>query len=169
MKTALLAIVVVVLMAGSGGVGYYFGNDNGLKQAQNIRTDFINQRLGGQAADAAQGQGQRAGSQTASGTPQAQGQRGGVGAPGGQAGQGQFGQLGGLFVGRPTANGSVKSVQGNTITVTQVDGSTATVAVDDKTTIQKFANGAISDVQPGLSIIVTEQNNLKRVLVLPAQ
>jgi|OpeIllAssembly_1097287.scaffolds.fasta_scaffold28632_4 hypothetical protein len=167
MKTALLAIVVAVLMAGSGGVGYYFGNDNGLKQAQNIRTDFINQRLGGQGTDAAQGQ--RAGGQNASGTPQAQGQRGGVGTPGGQTGQGQFGQLGGLLAGRATANGSVKSVQGNTITVTQVDGSTSTVAVDDKTTIQKLANGAISDVQPGLNIIVTEQNNLKRVLVLPAQ
>ena len=60
-------------------------------------------------------------------------------------------------------------MEGNTITVTQVDGSTATIAVDDKTTIQKLATGAISDVQSGLNIIVTEQNNLKRVLVLPAQ
>ncbi len=154
MKTVLIAIVVVVLMAGSGAAGYYFGNQNGLTTAQNIRTEFFAGRTGGTGGQFATGNSQ--------GTPQAQGTRGG-----GQGGQG--GQFAGLLAGRATANGSVKTVQGNTITVTQNDGSSATVTVDDKTTIQKFVTGTIADVQPGLTIIVTEQNNLKRVLLLPTQ
>jgi hypothetical protein len=136
MKTVLLAVVAVILMAVAGGAGYYFGNDNGMKQAQNIRTDFFNNRLGGQgggtSADAAQAQ--RGG-----------GQNGAQGA--------------GQFAGRPLAAGTVKSVDGTKVTVTQQDGTTTTVTLDAKAVIQKTVTGAPVDIQPGMRITVVEQTS----------
>ena len=142
MQTVLLALGVVVLMAVAGGGGYYFGTDNGLKQAQNIRTEFIQQR-GNTAA-------------TTDSTQSAQqGQRGT---------QGQVPVLGG----RPVAQGTVKSIEGNKITVTQQDGTTTTVTVDDKTTIQKQVNGALADLIAGTRIAVTEQGGARRIQISPA-
>jgi hypothetical protein len=145
MKTTLISVAVVVLMAIAGGAGYYLGDQNGFTRAQNIRTEFINQRFA-----QAQGTGVDA-SQFAGGQ-----QRG--------SGQGAT-----QFVGRPTATGTVKAVEGNKITVTQQDGSTVTVTVDDKTIIQKQVTGAIADVQVGMRITVTEQGNAKRIQLLPSQ
>ncbi len=148
MKTALIAVIVVILMAASGGIGYYFGNDNGLKTAVNIRTEFFANRTGANGSD-----------------PNAttSGQRNG-----GQGGQ-NAGQGAGTFGGRPTAAGLVKGVQGNTITVTQQDGSTTNVTVDDKTQFQKLGTASLSDVTPGLRIVVTDQNGIKRIQLTPAQ
>lgn len=146
MKTVLLALGVVVLMAVSGGAGFYFGTDNGLKQAQNIRSEFIQQRAGNVTPGA--------------GTQPAQpGQRG---TPG--LGQGQVAVLGG----RPVAQGTIKSIEGNKVTVTQQDGTTTTVTVDDKTTIQKQVNGALADLIAGTRITVTEQSGARRIQILPA-
>ena len=145
MKTALLAVVVVVLMAGSGAAGYYFGNQNGLTTAQNIRAEFFAGRGGGTGT----------GGQFTGGTPQAQGTRGA-----GQGGQG-------AGFGRPTAAGVVKSVQGNTITVTQQDGSTTTVTVDDKTQYEKQVSGTLADVTAGLRIVVTDVNGIRRIQLTP--
>lgn len=156
MKTALLAFGVLVLMAASGGAGYYFGTDNGLKQAQTIRNEFFQQRAGnfgnaptGDSASSAQGQGQRSAGQ---GQAQAQG-------------QGQFAAVGG----RPVAQGTIKSVEGNKITVTQQDGTTATITIDDKTTVQKQVNGVIADLTTGVRVIVTEQGNTRRIQIVAAQ
>jgi hypothetical protein len=55
---------------------------------------------------------------------------------------------------RAAATGTVKSVQGNTVTVTQRDGSTVTVTIDPQTVIQKTTNGSPSDIQPGQNITV---------------
>jgi len=145
MKTTLISVAVVVLMAIAGGAGYYLGDQNGFTRAQNIRTEFINQRFAqaqGTGVDASQFAG---GQQRGSGQGAAQ------------------------FVGRPTAAGTVKAVEGNKITVTQQDGSTVTVTVDDKTIIQKQVTGAIADVQVGMRITVTEQGNTKRIQLLPSQ
>jgi hypothetical protein len=147
MKTVLIAVVVVVLMAGSGAAGYYFGNQNGLTTAQNIRSEFFTQRTGGTGT----------GGQTANGTPQAQGTRGT-----GQGGQGA------TAFGRPTAAGVVKSVQGNNITVTQQDGTATTVTVDDKTQYEKLVSGTLADVTAGLRIVVTDQGGIKRIQLTPA-
>jgi hypothetical protein len=57
MKTVLFGILVVVLMAAAGGVGYYFGNDNGLKSATNIQREFFTNRAGGTGQGASQGTG----------------------------------------------------------------------------------------------------------------
>ncbi len=146
MKTALLGVAVVILMAIAGGAGYYWGDQNGFTRAQNIRTEFINQRFGAQVQSAGIDSSQLAAGQ----------QRGG-------------GQGAAPFAGRPTAGGTVKSIEGNKITVTQPDGSTVSVTVDDKTIIQKQVAGAIADVQVGMRITVTEQGNTKRIQLLPSQ
>jgi hypothetical protein len=147
MKSILLVLGVVVLMAVSGGAGYYLGTDNGLKQAQNIRAEFLQQRMGNLTGAAP----------TGDSTPSAQGQRG--------AGQGQVAALGG----RPVAQGTVKSVEGNKVTVTQQDGTATTITVDDKTTIQKQVNGALADLTAGTRIIVTEQGNTRRIQIVTGQ
>ena len=150
MKTILIGIVVVILMAASGGVGYYFGNDNGLKSATNIRAEFFTNRTGANGFDQnAQG--------AARGNNQASGQN--------FSGAGQGVGAGG----RPTAAGTVKGVQANTITVTQQDGTTTTVTVDDKTQYTKLGTASLTDVTPGLRIVVTDQNGIKRIQLTPAQ
>ena len=140
MKAVLLGIVVVVLMAASGGAGYYLGDQSGFTRAQNIRTEFAQQRFGGNGSGAGFDSSQVQGGQ--------QGQ---------QRSAGQGGQGTGQFTGRPTANGTVKSVDGNKITITQQDGSTTTVTVDAKAVIQKTGNGTVADIQPGVRITVIEQ------------
>ena len=72
------------------------------------------------------------------GTPPAPG-----GAPPGQGGN------------PPGLNGTVKSVSGNTIQLTGFDGSTVTVKVDDKTTIQKTATATLADIQVNTQITVS--------------
>ena len=56
--------------------------------------------------------------------------------------------------GRPAAIGSIKSISGNTLVVTQQDGTSVTVTVDAQTAIQKTVSGALSDLQPGERITV---------------
>jgi hypothetical protein len=56
--------------------------------------------------------------------------------------------------GRPAATGTVKSVTGNVVQISQTDGSTVAVTVDSQTTIQKTVNGALSDLQPGERVTV---------------
>jgi hypothetical protein len=77
------------------------------------------------------------------------------GATGGQGAFGQNGQNGqsGEF-GRPAAFGTVKSVSGNTIELTQQDGSTVTVTLNPQTVVQKTVGGSISDIQPGERVTV---------------
>ncbi len=66
--------------------------------------------------------------------------------------RGQGGQ-GGQFA-RPAATGTVKSIQGNTIQVTERDGTTVNVTMDGQTVIQKTGSGTQADLQPGMSITV---------------
>jgi hypothetical protein len=86
---------------------------------------------------------------------QAAGQPGQGGNPPSQ-GSGQPGPAGGQpgTFGGPGLGGTVKSVSGNTIQLTGFDGSTVTVKVDDKTTIQKTAAATLSDIRANLQITV---------------
>ncbi|MCI0475426.1 MAG: hypothetical protein L0Y55_04210 [Anaerolineales bacterium] len=59
--------------------------------------------------------------------------------------------------GRQLAAGVVKSVQGNVIQITQRDGSTTSYTLDDKTLVTKTTSGTLADIQPGWTIIVSEQ------------
>jgi len=123
-------------MAVAGGVGFSFGANYGLNQAQTIRNDFFQQR---------------------GGLPPGQGMPSGN-FPGMQAGQGQAVQGAGVpdsAMGRPGNMGTVKSVNGKIIQLTSPDGTTINVQTDDKTVIQKPANGTLADIQPNMRIAVT--------------
>ena len=124
MKPVLSAIVALIVIAVVGAGAFIAGSNYGEAQAQNTRAEFFRNRQGGAP--------------------------GGQGAASGQTGQnGQGGQFG-----RPAAFGTIKSVSGNTIQVTQQDGTTVTVTVDQQTTYQKTVSGSLSDLQPGERITV---------------
>jgi hypothetical protein len=134
-----IIIALVVVLVGVVGVGgYMLGRQLGLTEAQNIQREFFQQRAG-QNGQGALAQGS---DPTQTGQPGGQGQRAGAGA---------------AQAGRQIATGTVKSISGNTITVTQQDGTTTTVTIDDKTTVQKTTNGTAADIQPGWRITVVEQ------------
>lgn len=127
MKSTLVIVGVVVLVALAGVGGFFAGNSFG-PNANALATinEFRTQRQGG----------------------------GGQGAffnQGGQTGQGGQGAQSGR---RPIAFGTVKSVQGNTIQITAQDGTVTTVTTDSKTVVEKTVTGAVSDVQAGQRVTV---------------
>ena len=71
-------------------------------------------------------------------------------AQGGQNAQGARGQFGHV-----AAAGTVKSIQGNTLVVTEQNGNSVTVTIDAQTQIIKPVTGQPSDIQPGMRIQVT--------------
>jgi len=126
MKSVIVTVGVIVLVAVAAVGGFFAGNSFGPNaQAQNIQREFFQQRFG-------------------------QGGQGGAG----QFGQGGQGGQGGQTGRRPVAFGTVKSVQGNTIQITAQDGTVMTVTTDSKTIIQKTVTGAVSDIQPGQRVTV---------------
>lgn len=48
MKTAIISILIVLLVAGVGAGAFIVGQNNGLTQAQNIRNEFFQSRVAGQ-------------------------------------------------------------------------------------------------------------------------
>lgn len=70
-----------------------------------------------------------------------QGNGSGSGFPGNFAGRGTFGTL--------------KSLNGDTLTLTTVQGNDVTVNINDATAIQKTVSGTLSDLQPGQFVNVT--------------
>lgn len=156
-KPILLTLVVLILLIAVGVGAFMAGRNAGLTEQLNIRTEFFQQRAGTMrnapgAADAA-------------GNP--------AGAPGG-TGDAATGARGAALQGRQLVNGVVKSVQGNTVTVTQQrDGSTTTLTIDDKTVIEKMTAGTLADIQPGWRITAVEQTTggatTRRVVLTPGQ
>lgn len=94
------------------------------------------------------------------------------GGAGGQFAQNGQNAQGAPQFGRPAANGTVKSISGNTLVVTQRDGSTVTVTLNSQTQIIKTVSGATSDLQPGENITVmsdqTSGNIVARTIQLRA-
>jgi hypothetical protein len=139
-----LGILVALLVGGVGG--FVWGRNVGLSEQINIRTEFFQQRAAAMS-----------GAPSATGdNPQATGARG------------AFAQ------GRQLVSGVVKSVEGNTVTVTQQrDGSTATLTVDDKTIIEKTTSGTLADIKPGVRISAVEQTvggtTTRRIVLTPGQ
>ncbi len=130
-KIALVAVGVLVLLLVVGGVAFAAGSEYGKTQAQNIRNEFLQQRFGNQ------GQGGQFG-QNQSGQNDQTGQTGRAG---------QFGRI--------AAAGTVKSVDGNKITVTMQNGNTVTVTLDNQTRIMKTVTATTSDLQAGVRVLVT--------------
>lgn len=140
-----VGILVALLVGGVGG--FVWGRNVGLSEQINIRTEFFQQRAAAMSgAPSAVGD-----------NPQGAGARGGA-----------FAQ------GRQLVNGVVKSVEGNTVTVTQQrDGSTTTLTVDDKTIIEKTTSGTLADIKPGWRITAVEQTvggtTTRRIVLTPGQ
>jgi len=135
MTTKILAIVggLVVLLAVGGGA-FYGGIVYEQQQAANLRNSFFAQRGGNGAGGAGQG--------------------GGNGFAFGGGGAGQGGQGNGN---RGTA-GQIKSINGNTITVSTPQD-VVTVTVSDSTMISKTVTGTIGDLKVGDTIVVRGQRD----------
>ena len=105
---------------------------------------------GSQGTQGSQGNGQ--------GRPQGgQGTQGGQGRPQGGQGTGQGGQGQNAQSGRPVF-GTIESIDGKVITVTERGGSTMVkVQVDDTTTITKYEPGTQADLTTGQNVTVTGQ------------
>ena len=132
MKKALPAIFVVIaltLIVVTGVLAYNYGVQAGLTQQTNIRNEFLSTRTGGQAGNFPGG-----------------GSQGGANQSGGNQAAGAAFRGGGMY--------TVKSVSGNTIQATAQDGSTVTVNVSAQTTYEKMGTAALTDIQPGMRIIV---------------
>ncbi|MCL4489875.1 MAG: hypothetical protein M1570_17360 [Chloroflexi bacterium] len=139
MKTALTVVIAVVIVAVVGVGAFFAGTSYGQAQAQNTRAQFFRSRGIGT-----------------------------TGATGGQSGQaGQNGQ--GTQFGRPAAFGTVKSVSGNTVVVTQQDGSTVTVTLNSQTQIQKTVSGTTSDIQPGDRVTITSDQTGSNIVARSVQ
>lgn len=134
--TIIVAVLGLVLTGTTGFVAWSAGYASGQQNAQNIQREFFANR---------QGQGQ-----FGQGNPNAQAQGNNPNAQGGQNPQGGRGQFG-----RLAAAGTVKSVQGNTVVVTEQNGNSVTVTLDAQTQIIKPVAGQASDIQPGMRIQVT--------------
>jgi hypothetical protein len=152
----LLAVVLLVLLIVVGVGAFMTGRNAGLTEQVNIRNEFFQQRAGNQSG--APGTGGASGS--VPGAPSAAGSDAAQAARNAQ--------------GRALANGTVKSVQGNVVTVTQQrDGSSATLTVDDKWIIEKMVNGTVADIQPGWRISATEQQTgtttIRRIVLTQGQ
>src|SRR5512142_387564 len=104
MKTVIAVAVAIVLAVVIGAGGFFAGTAYGQSQAQDTRAEFFRNRAGGQGQFGQNGQA-------------------------GQAGQNGQGGQGGQF-GRAAAFGTVKSVNGDTLVITQQDGSTVTVTTN---------------------------------------
>jgi hypothetical protein len=135
MKKALPAIFVVValtLIVVTGVLAYNYGMQAGLTQQTNIRNEFFNTR--------GIGTGQNANMPSGANPSGAN--------PGGanQAGAALRGAIGAAY--------TVKSISGNTIQATAQDGSTVTINVDAQTVYQKSTTGALTDIQPGVRIVI---------------
>src|SRR6185369_6859428 len=131
MKLERLGWIVAILIV--GGLTFYFARDNGytagLAAAQQNSSSFFQGRGGG---------------------------NGGNGTPG--TGNGG-GNRGGGFQGGQGVAGQVTAINGNTITLTMRDGTTATVQVTDQTHIRKQDDGTISDIHVKDQLVATGPRN----------
>lgn len=119
-----LIAVLAVLVPIVGVGGYMMGTTAGERRANEIRRDFYAQRGLGTNVAALPG---GAGAQV----------------PGLAAGAGRAG-----------TTGTVKSIEGDTITVTTRNGETK-VKIASDTAVQKMQQGTLQDVKPGMRIVVT--------------
>jgi len=130
MKKVLIVVGVIVVAALLSGVSFWGGMTYQSKQVENVRTNFLNARGGKLPGD---------------GQFPADGQ-----VPNDFQGQG--------FRGGGTM-GEVKSIEGNVLTVSTAQDVT-TVNLSDTTQIVKSVEGTTSDLQPGVRVMVTgEQDN----------
>lgn len=130
MKTIWITIGSVLLAGAIAAGGFYAGMTYQTNRANQIRASFMNAR-----GITQQGQNDFAPS----------------------SGVGQFRNPGMGFAGGGTT-GQVKSVAGDVLTLSTAQD-VATVKLSDTTTIEKTVNGAISDLQPGMRVMVVGEKD----------
>lgn len=83
------------------------------------------------------------------------GNTGGQGGQGGQGGNGRAGGAGGGFAGLPNGTlGRITKIDGATLTLQDLNGTTSTVMTDGSTSVRKQTTGKVSDIKVGDTIIV---------------
>ncbi|MFJ1795689.1 hypothetical protein [Kitasatospora griseola] len=118
---------LIAVLSFAGGVWYQKGDNTGGNGAARAS--------GGQYPGSGQQNGRRSGGQ------------GGYGGQGGFGGQN--GQAGGGFT-----RGTVKSVDGTTVYLTDANGNTVKVTTGDSTKVTTTKEGKVGDLQPGQSVTV---------------
>jgi preprotein translocase subunit YajC len=145
-------IIWIVALLIVGGAGFYSGQQLGLREGEQGRSQamqrFFGQRGGGF------GQGGAGQGDFVQGAPG----QGGQGAPAqiplgqGGAGQGAGGRGRGL-------NGTVASVSGDTISLTTRDNQTVTVKLASGATVRKQVDAQLSDIKQGEQVIAFGAQN----------
>jgi len=127
-KVILVIAIVIVVGAGAAFAGYRMGDVAGFERANQVRQQFAQQRQSSQLA------------------------QGGAGA----GGAGGF-TSGGGAAGRAFAvQGTVKSVEGDTVTVT-VGNRDVQVKLGDKTQLLKSVVGTRSELAAGVRVMITPE------------
>jgi hypothetical protein len=148
MKKGLLVLVAVLVAIGLAAGSFYGGMAYQRNQTANTRAAFFATRgldANGTNPAGAQGQGQ---------------------------GQGQNARRG-VFGGGGGATGQIKSVEGNVLTLSTPQDVT-TVNLSGSTQIEKTGPGTVSDLTPGLQVLVNGQRDANgniaatSILILPA-
>jgi hypothetical protein len=121
---------VVILVAGAAAGGFFYGKSYESNRASTIRNDFMRERgIEGFDPNASQNPGQ-----------------GGANFP-----------AGGMGMGRG-ATGEVKSIDGNTLTLTSGDTETV-ITLSDTTQIVKTTSGTTADLTAGQQVMVTGERD----------
>jgi hypothetical protein len=150
-KTILTAFIVIVVGAIAAFAGYRVGDGAGFERANQVRQQFFQQRQTGQG--------------NAGGF--ASGAGGSNGAGGGGSGAGRA----------LTVQGTIKSVDGDTITVT-LGNRDVKVNLSDKTQLLKSVAGTRDELAAGARVMITPEGsatgggdslNAASVTILPAQ
>ena len=130
-KVILVIAIVIVVGAGAAFAGYRMGDAAGFERANQVRQQFAQQRQSSQLA------------------------QGGAGA----GGAGGF-TSGGGAAGRAFAvQGTVKSVEGDTVTVA-MGNREVKVKLGDKTQMWKSVAGARSELAAGVQVMITPEGSL---------
>ncbi|MFC8715864.1 hypothetical protein [Kitasatospora sp. NPDC057198] len=137
--TLALAGCVIAVLSFAGGVWYQ--KDDGTGGGTANRAGAANDRF--------PGGGTRGGYGGAGGYGGFGGQNGGGQNGGGQNGGGQNGGAAGGFT-----RGTVKSVDGSTVYLTEANGTTVKVTTGDSTKVTTTKEGKVGDLQPGQSVTV---------------
>jgi hypothetical protein len=153
-KTILVAFIVIVVGAVAAFAGYRVGDGAGFERANQVRQQFFQQRQAGQ-----------------NGAGGAGGPASGAGGSGGIAG-------GGSGAGRAfTVQGTIKSVDGDTLTIT-LGNRDVKVNLSDKTQLLKSVTGTRAELAAGAHVMITPEGsstgggdslNAASVTILPSQ
>ena len=147
MKKILIAVGAILLAGAIAAGSFWGGMAYQTNQANQARANFLNTRGltdGGQLP--ANGGGVPAGGFPGGGAPNGQN----PGFPGGGAPNGQNPG----FIGGGGTIGQVKTIDGNVMTISTAQNVTS-VNLTDTTQVEKTVSGAISDLQPGMQVMVT--------------